>query len=94
MSDTEFTVSEANTEFTNPDEVSHFVSSDASPYRCEVCSAPLVYGGKGRPPVRCSEHKRNKSTPTGGTKTSSGSMKALEAALADTYRALALGIYA
>lgn len=91
MSDTEFTVSESNTEFTDPDIVENFVSSDDSPYRCEVCAAPLVYGGKGRPPVRCSEHKRNKSSGI-GKRTSSGNMKALEAAVADMYRALAMGV--
>lgn len=32
--------------------------SDAT-YRCVDCGTPLTYGGKGRPPTRCDEHKKS-----------------------------------
>lgn len=39
---------------------------------CQICDAPLFYGGKGRKPKFCDEHKQSRSTGA-ARKTSSGS---------------------
>lgn len=43
---------------------------DVPEYACEECGRALEYSGRGRPPTRCDEHKKNRkrSTPASGTK--------------------------
>lgn len=65
-------------------------SQDEAPYRCEVCGTSLTYGGRGRKPRFCDEHKRN--GKPAGTRSSSGSMAALERQLGDLYRSLGMGV--
>jgi hypothetical protein len=49
---------------------------------CEVCSAPLTYGGRGRKPRFCAEHKPKASAPTGKR---SNSVDVLIAQIVDFY---------
>lgn len=53
-------------------------------YTCDVCGTPLAYGGRGRPPTRCDEHKRS-GTSTGSSSRAAGprrSNKDVDAAMA------------
>ena len=42
------------------------IPADDVPYRCEVCGVALEYSGRGRPPVRCTEHKKGKASSSSG----------------------------
>jgi hypothetical protein len=61
---------------------------------CETCGEPLTYGGRGRKPRFCPEHRRNKSAT--GTGARSGSTVALVeravSELSSAYRLASLGI--
>jgi hypothetical protein len=35
------------------------MSTETTTYTCEVCGKELPYGGRGRPPKRCDEHKKS-----------------------------------
>jgi hypothetical protein len=93
MSDFVVTPSEDNG---NPDDVMSAIAAngDAAPYRCEVCGMALHYGGRGRPPVRCDEHKKQRASSNGSNpKRPSGvGMKVLEEQLADMYRFVGMGL--
>lgn len=59
----------------------------ASGYTCDECGKPLSYGGRGRPPTKCDEHKRagssgRSSAPSGnrGSKDVDAACNALAAA--------------
>lgn len=77
----------------SPDETPSFVIADAPPsfsivtapsndddLTCEVCGTPLVYGGRGRKPKRCDEHKKSGARTSTGTRRSS--TRDVDAALA------------
>lgn len=68
-----------------------FNPNDASPYRCAVCGIGLYYGGKGRPPTRCADHKKGSATASGG-KRQAPNLKALEDSLTQLYMGLGFGI--
>lgn len=55
-------------------------SGSAGGYTCDVCGVPLSYAGRGRPPTRCAEHKRNQSSS--GTSTRRSSSRDVDAAMA------------
>lgn len=55
-------------------------NGSAGAYTCEVCGTPLTYGGRGRPPTRCADHKRAGSS-SGGT-TARRSSRDVDAAMA------------
>lgn len=59
---------------------------DEAPYRCETCGTALHYGGRGRKPRFCDEHKK------GGASKSPASLKALEASLTEMYMGLGFGV--
>lgn len=42
-------------------------NGSAGAYACEVCGTPLAYGGRGRPPTRCADHKRSSGSSGGAT---------------------------
>lgn len=67
-----------------------FRSSDDSPDHCLTCGVPLEYGGRGRRPKYCSEHKKNASATSPAS--NSGNLAALETAIADMYRGGAAGL--
>lgn len=48
------------------DEAPPHVEEALSGHRCEVCGKPLAYGGRGRPPTKCDEHRKTPSKGTGG----------------------------
>ena len=50
---------------------------------CEVCSTPLTYGGRGRKPRFCQEHRPNKGSSA--PKAQSRSTESLVAAIEDFY---------
>ncbi|HEY6018781.1 MAG TPA: hypothetical protein VIY48_02495 [Candidatus Paceibacterota bacterium] len=55
-----------------------------SDLRCQVCGTELVYGGRGRKPTRCDEHKKQ----SGGNKRQSQSNDKLAAQATDSLMAL------
>lgn len=59
---------------------------------CEVCGKPLIYGGRGRKPTRCDEHKRNKATG-GGTRRSNSKLGALEANLKSNFSTIGTMVF-
>ena len=63
----------------------NLIADEAPPrtheYACEVCGIELTYGGRGRKPTRCAEHKRNASKAGSGR---AGSNEQLAAQAADT----------
>ena len=68
---------------------------DSEPlFRCEVCNTGLVYGGRGRHPRFCDEHKPGRSS-TGSGKGSgrqTKSLKAIEDSLAGVYTFVGMGV--
>lgn len=68
-----------------------FISNDEAPYRCEVCGTSLTYGGRGRKPRFCAEHKKGGTTTSNGKK-ATANMVVLENNIADLYRGLGMGL--
>lgn len=77
----------------NPDDVIGQIvtNGDTAPYRCEICLSPLSYGGRGRPPTRCDEHRRQKAK-TNAPKSPSGSMRGVEEGLRELYTFIGMGV--
>lgn len=69
-----------------------WISADDAPYRCEVCGTSLEYGGRGRKPRFCAEHKKGASKSASGSGKATASMQVLENNLADIYRGLGMGV--
>lgn len=59
-------------DFGPPQEVPDDVPPRKS-YVCEVCGTELEYGGRGRPPTRCDEHKKGAGGPPGTSRPPGGS---------------------
>lgn len=69
--------------------------SEPAGYYCEVCGVPLSYGGRGRPPKRCAEHKSSKSSGSssrGGGRRSTRDVDAAMAALDAAHTSLTFGL--
>lgn len=89
----------ATLEFTVPDgfadEAPNLKAAATPEYACEVCGKELIYGGRGRKPTRCDEHKRNAGKTTGGNGgTSKGQVKLIEESLTQCYLMVGLGLSA
>lgn len=65
---------------------------DDAPLRCQVCGVALIYGGRGRKPKFCSEHKKGSSNSSGSPISRGGTLKALENSLTEMYMALGTGV--
>ena len=77
--------------------VTSTVTASTSEYQCEVCQTPLTYGGRGRKPTRCAEHKKSgsraPSTPRAGT-TSGRWQQPLSDALLSQFAMIGVAVYA
>ena len=51
-------------------------------YSCEVCGKELSYGGRGRPPTKCEEHRKNNSSNARATNDRSTRVKGTNEQLA------------
>lgn len=81
------TVEETPDPFRLPDDIAPPVE-----YSCEVCGEELFYGGRGRKPKFCDEHKKNR-PPTSATRTTrSPSVDRLVEQISETYRMVGTGL--
>lgn len=84
MSETDFVFSDDIPETGNP------VST--SGLSCEVCGAPLSYGGRGRKPRFCDEHKPRRGSASSSTRGSSGIVARAITELEAVYGTAGLGL--
>lgn len=61
-------------------------------YACEVCGTELTYGGRGRKPRFCDEHKPARGTSTGSGRKSSKDVEAAVSSLNQVYTLLQMGL--
>lgn len=60
---------------------------------CEVCGVPLSYGGRGRKPKRCAEHKAGRATTAAPRARAKGDVEAALARMEMLYSMLATGLF-
>lgn len=66
---------------------------DSEPlFRCEVCNTGLVYGGRGRHPRFCAEHKPGGKSTGSRQPRQTKSLKAIEDSLAGVYTFVGMGV--
>lgn len=74
---------------TTPDDLDD--TPTASEYSCEICGAPLEYGGRGRKPTRCDDHKR-KAAAKPRSSSPTGDVRSALAVMESMYGAVSLGL--
>jgi len=76
---------------TTPDEREFDDTPAGSEYSCEICGAPLEYGGRGRKPTRCEDHKR-KTAAKPRSSAPTGDVRSALAVMESMYGAVSLGL--